>query len=68
MLSTDALHISTLILYIYVNLQHILPHSQCSSHYLRSSELKKIWILFKIFLGNVQSLKTIFEYKKFFER
>lgn len=41
MLSTDALHISTLILYIYVNLQHILPHSQCSSHYLRSSELKK---------------------------
>lgn len=41
MLSTDALHISTLILYIYVNLQHILTHSQCSSHYLRSSELKK---------------------------
>lgn len=56
MLSTDALHISTLILYIYVNLQHILPHSQCSSHYLRSSELKKKWILLKIFLGNVQSL------------
>lgn len=41
MLSTDALHISTLILYIYVNLQHILTHSQCASHYLRSSELKK---------------------------
>lgn len=58
MLSTDALHISTLILYIYVNLQHILPHSQCSSHYLRSSELKKKWILLKILLvlGNVQSL------------
>lgn len=58
MLSTDALHISTLILYIYVNLQHILPHSQCSSYYLRSSELKKKWILLKILLvlGNVQSL------------
>lgn len=56
MLSTDALHISTLILYIYVNLQHILTHSQCSSHYIRSSELKKKWILLKILLGNVQSL------------